>query len=143
MRFLSFQIVRRHDGEAYLRRLRLLDCPWFGIYLHRFLASDDACLHDHPWPFISIILWGGYWESVGKGWGCTWGNQWRFCDITRRWYWPGSVLCRRAGHAHRIEITDRHPAWTLVIRGPRKPPSNDWGFFTQFGWKWWRDYHFS
>lgn len=32
-------------------------------YLHRFSAGDDTqILHDHPWPFSSIILWGGYWE---------------------------------------------------------------------------------
>jgi len=33
------------------------------IYLHRFFTGDNVRdLHDHPWSFRSIILWGGYWE---------------------------------------------------------------------------------
>ena len=33
------------------------------VYLHRFYTGDNVRdLHDHPWNFRSIILWGGYWE---------------------------------------------------------------------------------
>src|SRR5208282_805597 len=31
--------------------------------LHHILRSDeDRHLHDHPWPYVTIILKGGYWE---------------------------------------------------------------------------------
>lgn len=34
-----------------------------GLYLHLFLQSDeDRALHDHPWPWVSLILDGKYRE---------------------------------------------------------------------------------
>lgn len=52
------------DGKAYLVRysLRWFSCKWWAVKVHNILLSDDACLHDHPWHFLSIILWGGYLE---------------------------------------------------------------------------------
>ena len=56
----------RIDKKPYLERyhLFLIDRQSFpfNIFLHKFLKSDPDDLHDHPWDFISIILWGGYWE---------------------------------------------------------------------------------
>ena len=41
----------------YLTRWRLIQTPWFGIYLHRFDGPDPReTLHDHPWPFVSVVL---------------------------------------------------------------------------------------
>lgn len=39
-------------------------------YLHRFFTGDSVRdLHDHPWPFDSIIIKGGYWEhSFNPAW---------------------------------------------------------------------------
>ena len=69
------------DAPIYLRR-------WFiyprkpkdlamvpRVYLHRFYTGDNVRdLHDHPWPFTSLILKGGYWEhsiqsTLAKGKG--------------------------------------------------------------------------
>ena len=59
-------IIDRLDKKPYLERYYLFlrdrkNFP-FNIFLHKFLKSDSEDLHDHPWNFISIILWGGYWE---------------------------------------------------------------------------------
>jgi hypothetical protein len=131
---MKIDIITRHDTVPYLWRLRIINLPWFGIYLHRFLAADDDCLHDHPFAFVSIILWGGYWEESFKGDPL----KWAYWVINRRWYWPGSVLFRRAQWAHRIEVPHVGKTWSLVLRGPRVRP---WGFFTKrFGWVHWRQY---
>jgi hypothetical protein len=34
----------------------------FNIFIHKFIQSDPYDLHDHPWAYISIPLWPGYWE---------------------------------------------------------------------------------
>ncbi len=51
------------DGRPYLTRYILFRCASLGIYLHQFHRSDFAlALHDHPWPFVSILFPGGYLE---------------------------------------------------------------------------------
>src|SRR3954449_5709224 len=56
--------VPDYDGDGnYLTRLRIVQTPWFGVYLHRFDGPDPRpTLHDHPWPFLSFVLRGGYTE---------------------------------------------------------------------------------
>lgn len=45
-------------------RWRLFHCPYFGIYLHKWLKPDPReTLHNHPWPFFSIILRGNYYQK--------------------------------------------------------------------------------
>jgi hypothetical protein len=54
------------EGDTYLDRLRVVQTPWFGIYLHRLGTPDPGLdLHDHPWPFVSIILVGRRQQSWG------------------------------------------------------------------------------
>jgi len=38
----------------------------FNIFIHKFLQSDPHDLHDHPWNYISIPLWPGYWEYTSE-----------------------------------------------------------------------------
>jgi len=58
-------IHRELDGQQadYLERFYIISTSWLGVYLHRFWASDDDGLHDHPWNSISILLKGGYYEE--------------------------------------------------------------------------------
>ena len=59
------EVITRADGRVYLRRWRLWRGRFFSVCLHRFMAPDQsACAHDHPWPFVSLVLWGGYVEEV-------------------------------------------------------------------------------
>jgi len=125
-------ILRRADGVAYLNRLRIIQTPWFGVYLHRMDAPDPGVdLHDHPWPFASLVLRGGYHEyradtrdaviyadTAQQYWTCTPG-----VDNHRR---LGSIQSLRLTECHTIHCLDRTPTWTLVFVGRR---SRDWGFY--------------
>ena len=107
------------DGGTFFIRYTLAKTPWFAVYLHRFFRGDiDRCLHDHPWPFISVVLKGGYWEVMSDGY---------------HWRRPGSILWRPAKTAHRIECGPG--TWSLVVVGRRV---RDWGFYTPSGWQKWR-----
>jgi hypothetical protein len=95
------------------------------IYLHLFLRSDyDRALHDHPFDSTSIILQGSYREHLADG--------------TSRILVEGDVVTRKAEDAHRIELIDEQPVWTLFIRGPKV---REWGFLTgPSGWTHWIDF---
>lgn len=115
-------IKDRVDNDEYLIRyyLFLKDRKTFpfNIFLHKFLKSDTEDLHDHPWSFTTVILWGGYWEYRP--------NQ------PKTWYGPGSVIFHDATDFHRIELDKDVPdTWTLFIPGKR---CRGWGFQTKDGW---------
>jgi hypothetical protein len=112
-------------GDVFFWRYRIFKTPILSMFVHVFERSDkDRCLHDHAWPFVSIILRDGYYEQVGNSW-----------DAPRlTWYPPGSVLFRRADHAHRIEIKPGTRPVSLVIVGRKV---RDWGFHTIRGWRKW------
>lgn len=118
------------DGDPYLDRLRIIQTPWFGIYLHHIHRPDrDPDPHDHPWWFASIVLAGWYRELV-------WPDKKNLSDRRERWRTRWSLRClnRRAAHI----ITDMGgPLWTLVLVGPRR---GDWGFWTPTGFVGWREY---
>ena len=104
---------------------------FFNIYLHKFLRDDDdRALHDHPWVSLSVILKGGYLEHTAS-------------EVRRRG--AGSVVFRRAKHAHRIELFREEirlgrivvPAWTLFVTGPR---IREWGFHCPQGWRHWKEF---
>lgn len=109
-----FEIGRA--GDVYLTRWTLLGRRFGGrwrVFLHRFHRSDsDGACHDHPWPFVSVILWGGYWEHVP--------DPADPAETRRRWYWPGSVLIRPAEWRHRVEIPAGRRAWTVVWTGDKR-----------------------
>lgn len=109
---------------------------WFNVYLHKFVRDDeDRALHDHPWPSLSIVLAGGYYDI----------HEGPDKSLVRRWYGPGSIVIRKATSAHRVELaTSWHPdrnspieAWTLFITGPTV---REWGFHCPQGWRHWREF---
>ena len=59
-------IMDRVNGEPYLERyyvfLKDRNRFPFNIFVHKFLKSDPDDVHDHPWPYFTIILKGGYYE---------------------------------------------------------------------------------
>jgi hypothetical protein len=110
-----------------LVRYILFRLPWFGVYLHQFCQSDyDRALHDHPWPFVSVMLRGGYFEVHDH---TPSGEQ------VQEWRAPGSVLLRPAEWRHRVILKDGVRPWTLILVGRRQ---RAWGFFLPDGWCWWR-----
>jgi hypothetical protein len=63
-----FKLIKKIEsktGELHFCRWRILETPWFSIYLHLIAKSDeDKHHHNHPWNFWSIVLLGGYEEEV-------------------------------------------------------------------------------
>jgi hypothetical protein len=112
---------RIHD-EPYLTRyyLFLKDRKWFpfNIFLHNFHKGDPDDLHDHPWPYITVILKGGYWEHQASG--------------ERKWRSPGTIRIAGSSSLHRIELEPGTDVWTLFIPGPQL---REWGFIDNGEWK--------
>lgn len=133
MKLLQKRVLTGCDGSPYLTRWYLIDGRFGGIMLHRFHRSDeDKHLHDHPWNFASVLLWGGYFEEVQcSSLECEWtGFIWRP---------PFSVLFRRAGFAHAVRLRPgtEGKVWSLVFKGPQV---RRWGFHTEGGWVHWKAY---
>ena len=114
-------ILDRESQEPYLTRyyLFLKDRKWFpfNIFLHNFHRSDPDDLHDHPWPFITIILRGGYWEHTPKG---------------KFWRGAGTINWAGSKSLHRVELVPEVDTWTMFIPGPTV---REWGFIDKGIWK--------
>ena len=120
--FLVKEIISQF-GHVHFRRYRLLQTPWFAIYIHQILRSDEELdMHDHPWKFTSVILSGSYEETVTSP---------PYFDTTR-WFrhYQGDVVEHAAEEAHRLRLTSKE-VWTLVITSGRK---REWGYQTKTGW---------
>jgi len=134
----DWEDIRRASGLEYLLRLTVFKCPLFASMVHWFLGDDDTCLHDHPSPFVSLIVRGGYYEDVPQ---CP--ETYRAGDpLVRTWYPPGSLLVRPAHWVHRVVLSRDSrgrpvPATTVLFMGTKV---RRWGFWTQFGWIFYRDY---
>lgn len=106
-------ILRQRLGKAdcpYLVRWGI-DCGLFTIRLHHWLASDDQrFLHDHPWWFLTLVLWGSYQDISADG-----VDRLRF----------GSIRFRRAKHRHSVKVPKRG-CWTLLLTGRER---RVWGFW--------------
>lgn len=114
------RVILDAENEPYLTRyyLFLKDRKWFpfNIFLHNFHKGDPDDLHDHPWPFVTIILKGGYWEHTPE-----------------RKYWrsAGTVRFASSSQLHRVELCPDTDVWTLFIPGP---VIKEWGFVTKGKW---------
>lgn len=110
----------QYEGDGvYLTRWRVIQTPLFGIYVHRFTGPDPRrTLHDHPWPFVSIILSGGYVE--------------RRLNPTNMVVNEGRLVRRinimRRGDAHSITRLCKNPTWSIVLAGRR---ARTWGYLEQ------------
>jgi hypothetical protein len=117
----------------------LFRVPWFGIFLHKFCRSDhDRALHDHPWPFVSVILRGGYSEVCEACPACRREQNPCHLETETKQYRPGSILFRPATWRHRVEILAK-PSWNLIFVGPRR---RKWGFWPGGKFCWWRKYNY-
>lgn len=123
-----------HLGD-YMRRWILVH-PWGTVRLHHILRSDaDREPHDHPFSFVSIILWGpAYMEEVYLA---AKSGVMRGAPILVRVRRPLRWLPRfvRASTLHRLVLLQ--PCWTLVFTGRRV---REWGFQTKRGWVAWREF---
>lgn len=118
-------IPDRRTGENYMHRYYFFlkdrkKFP-FNITLHKILKSDDPIYHDHPWPYMTIILKGGYYEHTP-----IFDNKGKVIADIQQWRGPGSIIYRKAKEFHWLEMDETvGPATTLFIMGPQQ---RDWGF---------------
>lgn len=127
--FLVKEIVSQ-NGVVHFRRWRILATPWFNIYIHNILKSDeDAHPHDHPWNFLSFVLKGGYseeWMHSYEDRDYRRGNQ--MLKSIRR---PGTFVYHDAKDFHKLTLL-KGSAWTLVFTFGKHRKS--WGYQTEEGW---------
>lgn len=120
--FLVKEIVSK-EGKVHFRRYRLLSTPWFNLYLHQILKSDeDKHFHDHPWSFRSFILRGSYEEffRCPPAFEATHYRRYRENDLVRH----------PAEDAHSLTLLTPE-VWTLVLTSGR---ARVWGYQTEQGW---------
>lgn len=124
------------------------------LLLHHFLPNaDDRAEHDHPAPFWTFVLWGGYDDRVPCE-PC--GGAGHFQRDGHNLLYPTLVCSHcggdgdaqgdrmRAGMLRRRAATYRHRTrvlpsgcWTLVWMGRKERP---WGFWKDGRWWPWRDH---
>lgn len=129
--------IGRHGVPVYLIRWVLWGKRYGDgrkVFLHCFCRSDDDVPHDHPWPYTSVVLWGGYWEHTFTG---RVNLQTGERELTRKWYGPGSIIRREAHHVHRVEIPEGKRCWTLFIPGAKV---RSWFFHCNSGPVEWRTF---
>ena len=123
-------VMDRQSDEPYLERYYLFlkdrDRFPFNVFLHKFLKGDPDDVHDHPWPYATLILKGGYYEWLPQF--DSKGNKIAEMCV---WRGPGSFRVCRANCYHRIELDPSVTAWTLFMPGPKK---RDWGFLVNNKW---------
>lgn len=92
----------------------------FNVFIHKFLRSDPDDVHDHPWPYATLILKGGYYE-----WIPDFDSDGSKIGATRYWRGPGHFRVCSANSYHRIELDPNITCWTLFMPGPQR---REWGF---------------
>lgn len=105
----------------------------FNVFLHNIRGSDEPVYHDHPWPYLTLILSGGYWEHTP-----IFDVEGYIIADTKKWYGAGSFRRAKSGHYHWLEMGPES-TWTLFMRGKR---CNEWGFMPmmhkdKINWKDW------
>lgn len=114
--FYTKNIKDRDNKETYLKRWGIRLPFGYSLKLHHILRADsDLCQHDHPWWFVTFMLWGGYEEELGRK------------KVIHKLF---SFAFRNKKVVHRIVKLPKGHAWTLVFTGPTE---KSWGFLTKKG----------
>jgi hypothetical protein len=129
-------VMDRVENRPYLERYYLFlkdrDNFPFNIFLHHFMCSDPDDVHDHPWPYATLILKGGYYE-----WLPQFNSKGDRIGEIAVWRGPGHFRICRANSFHRIELDPSVDCWTLFMPGRKQ---RDWGFLSKGKWVQWEQY---
>jgi hypothetical protein len=98
----------------------------FNVFLHKFHKGDPGDVHDHPWPYFTLILAGGYYEWIPQ-----FHNDGTMSCEVRKWRGPGHFRFCSATSYHRIELKENVIPWTLFMPGPQ---TREWGFLVKDKW---------
>ena len=122
-------IMDRQCNDPLLTRyyLFLKDRTWFpfNLFLHKFHKGDPGDVHDHPWPYATLILAGGYYEYTPNF------EHGKMISETKHWRGPGHFRICSADSYHRIELKPGVTPWTLFMPGPQR---QEWGFLVNNKW---------
>lgn len=125
--------ISSKTGELHFQRYRILETPWFNVYIHYIAKSDeDKDPHNHPWNFRTYVLSGGYLESLYLQFYMSEHKDKRHKRVlyNRYWHLPfcnTNPFQSRTNEYHRIKLIK--PTWTLVITGPRI--NENWGYLLE------------
>jgi hypothetical protein len=97
----------------------------FNVFLHKFHKGDPGDVHDHPWPYATLILKGGYYEYTPNF------EYGKMVSETKHWRGPGHFRLCSANSYHRIELKEGITPWTLFMPGPQQ---QEWGFWVNNKW---------
>jgi hypothetical protein len=118
--FQGWRVLHRHrtwiDGELFINRLVILQCPWFAVLLTGIRQPDTARdPHDHSRSFITFILSGSYTEQTWRT-GNTMVNE----GTREHPRFSAKFLSRHQAH-HIVSV--RGHLRTLLLAGPhtRRP----------------------
>ena len=129
-------VMDRVEDKPYLERYYLFlkdrDNFPFNIFLHHFLKSDPDDVHDHPWPYATLILKGGYYEWIPQ-----FNSDGQKIGELQIWRGPGHFRISGATSYHRIELDPGVDCWTLFMPGAKV---RDWGFLVKNKWVQWEEY---
>lgn len=98
----------------------------FNAFLHKFQKGDPGDVHDHPWPYFTLVLAGGYYEWIPQFHD----DGTMSCEV-RKWRGPGHFRFCSANSYHRIELKPGVTPWTLFMPGPQR---QEWGFLVDNKW---------
>lgn len=106
--------IRRKDGLLVFKRYRLFESKWFNLYLHKIYSSDVDHPHNHPWNFVSFVLWGAFYERYYSS----------YLDEEHKiLHQPFSFYFRTKRSFHKNRIIK--PVTSLVLTFGKK---KDWGY---------------
>ena len=112
MIFKKIKEIISKDGVLHFRRWQVLGTPWFTINLHGIYHEDEERdLHNHPFDFISIVLFGSYTEKLNSGKT----NERKIFNIAKR----------KSDVFHKIEKLHSKKIFTLNLMWNRK---KEWGY---------------
>ena len=124
--------LKNSDGDVYLFRRRLIQTPLFAVYLHDILDGDEErSPHSHPFAFASLVLRGGYVETVFHPQYPLWPNErgekgiLGLPNVIERKRGKMHTFPRGNGQLHRIVAVEPRTK-TLVFAGRRR---DSWGFW--------------
>lgn len=155
-KILKKRVIINCEHDPYLHRWFLWKGERLGIYIHKFVRSDeDRCLHCHPWSFIVIPIWRGYIEHSESL-----RQSGEIYEGFHRVYPIIGTRFRKGTFRHRVELFNDLisqiteyldgsikgtfksplPAWSIFIRFKR---FREWGFWPEgkfISWhKWWKE----
>lgn len=117
--FKKIMEIKSKKGVLHFRRWRIMETPWFGIYIHGIYKADkDLHLHDHPWNYMSVVLKGAYLEASKVDGEIRMARpvQWKWNNATR---------------FHKIALLVTPSVYTLFITGKKY---REWGYDVDGVW---------